>query len=200
MAIANYTNLIAAITNWMDRGTVLDTYRDDFIALAESRIVRDLKETAELDVNTTLTVDAASKDLPTDFAGMKYIELNGTAPPLDYFTPDDINSRYASNQTSKPIAYTIQANKIYFYPSPDTTYTATYTYTAKPDIKTDTTNRLLTLYPDIYLFACLVEAAIFDDDAEKEQRFMRRYMEAVQSIQQMTQHRGALSIRVGDVP
>lgn len=199
MAISTLTELRSAITDWMNRGTVLDSYRDDFIALAEARIVKAIK-ISELDVTTTLSVDAQSKDLPADFSSLKYIELDGNYPSLDYFPADEINNRAASHQTGRPIAFSIQANKIYFYPTPDTTYTATYTYTAKPDIVTDTTNRLLTLYPDVYLFACLMEASDFDNDEEKLARYSLRYQQAIDAANESDQYKGALSIRLTNIP
>ena len=188
------TNIAAFITD-----DDLTSYLDTFIALAEARIVRDIK-TSELELTTTMTVDSSSEALPSDFAGLVRIKLNGTNPPLEYIPSDSFHSRYASNQTSRPIAYTIEANNILFAPAPDDSYTATYTYIQKPDLVTDNTNRLMTIYPDIYLFGSLSAAANFTHDNEAMAKYEQLYQMAVDQINSSDQFKGQLSQRLEDVP
>jgi len=198
MALTTNTELKAAIADWINRSD-LTTQIIDFIRLAETKMVRDIK-TSEFEVNTTLTVDAASKALPADFSSLVYIELDGDYPSLDYFPPDEINSRFASSIAGRPIAFTIQANSIYFYPTPSTTFTATYTYIAKPDIATDSTNRMLTMYPDVYLFGALAEAADYLGDDALLAKYAAKYQSAVQSINESDMYKGPLAIQLADIP
>lgn len=198
MGIANYTDLAAAIETTID-DTFTTAEKDDFIALAEARLVRDLK-TAELHVTTTMTVDEQSEDLPTDFSSFVRGLFSSSYPTLDYMSPDEFWRRYVSSNVGHPIAFTIEANKIYFGPSPDDTYTLTYTYIAKPDIKTDVTNRLLTIYPDVYLFACLVEAADHNQDDLALTKYEARYQQAVKSINESDQYKGQLAQYLDGVP
>ena len=197
MSITNYTELQTAIENWLDN-TDHTARVPEFIALAEARITDDIT-TVELHVTTTLTVDSASEALPTDYKGMIRMKLNGTYPPLDYIPPDSFHARYAANETGRPIAYTIEGNSIYFAPQPDESYTATYTYKAKPDIATDTTNRLLTINPNLYLFASLVEGFGYIQDTESEAKYETKYQRALDGINASEQEKGALAYQ-SDVP
>ena len=195
--ISTYAELKTAIADFINRDD-LTSYLDNFIALAEARIVRDLK-TSELQVTTTMTVDAQTETLPTDFAGMIRAHLGGSYPTLDYMEPDQFHSIYATGTNGRPIAYTIEGSSILFSPTPDDSYTLTYTYFAKPDIKTDTTNRLLTIYPDVYLFACLMEAADFVHDTEAMTKYAARYQQSVDSVNGSDQYKGRLT-QFTDVP
>lgn len=199
MPLTNNTELKAAVADWINRDD-LTTQIIDFISIAEARMVRDLIKTSELKVTTTLTVDANSKALPADFAGLVYMELNGTYPPLDYFPADSIAQRFASGTSGRPISYSIQAQTIYFFPLPDSTYTATYTYIAKPDIATDSTNRILTMYPDVYLFGALAEAASFLEDEATEEKYKAKYQDAINRISNSDMYKGPLTIQLADVP
>jgi len=198
MALANYSDLQTAIANFINRDD-LGTYIPDFIALAESRIATDL-ETNELHTTTTLAISSGSEALPANFKGLVRIKLNGTFPTLDYITPDSFHSRYASNFAGRPVSYTIEANTVYFAPTPDSSYTATYTYIAKPDLATDLTNRLMTINPNVYLFACLMEAADFIGDDDAYFKYEGKYGSAINSLNSQDQVKGALSIQLSDVP
>lgn len=195
--ISTHAELQTAIGNFINRDD-LTAYYSDFISLAEARIVRDIK-TAELETTTTMTVDAASESLPDNFAGIIRAHLGGDYPTLDYLPPDKFHSTYASATTGRPVAYTIEGSSIYFAPTPDDAYTMTYTYIAKPDIATDTTNRLLTIYPDVYLFACLVEAADFINDAEALAKYEARYITAMRGCNKSDIYKGPLSMKLSGV-
>ena len=188
------TNLKAAIADWLNRSD-LTTQIVDFIRLAEARIARELK-TNELHTTTTLTIDAASEALPTDFAGLVYIKLQGNYKSLDYMAPDQLFSTYAAGQSGRPIAFTIQGNSIYFAPSPDVTYTADYTYIAVPDIATDSTNRLLVVHPDLYLFGALAEAYQFLGENEAYALAESRYQRALMAANESDQYKGSLQMFV----
>jgi hypothetical protein len=128
------------------------------------------------------------------------INLNGTYPALDYMPPDSFHSRYAVNTSGRPIAFTIEGNTIYFAPYPDTTYTATYTYIAKPDLATDTTNRLMTIAPDVYLYASLMEAATFIHDDEALMKYKVAYIDSVGRLNSSDQMKGTLAMQLDGAP
>ena len=198
MALSNYSDLQQAIADFMNRDD-LGTYIPTFIALAEARIARDCK-TDELVKVTTMSIDANSKALPSDFAGMKYFKIDGDYPTLDYLTPDSFYSRIGAVETNRPAAYTIMGNSIYFLPLPDTTYTATYAYVAKPDIATDNTNRMLTMNPDVYLHGSLLEAADFLKDEEQQASAAAKYKLAIDTINGANQYLGPPSQQLNDIP
>lgn len=198
MSLDTNTNLKAAIADWLNRSD-LTTQIVDFITLTEANIAADLKS-SELVTTTTLTVDAQSKALPADFAGMVYIKIQGDYPPLDYMTPDAFWAKYATYDASRPVCYTIQGNTIYFGGSPDQTYTADYSYIAQPNIATDSTNRILVRYPNLYLYGALAEAYSFLGDDQQFAKFKGLYNEQIQKANESDQFKGALQIIPGDMP
>ena len=198
MALTTNTELKAAVADWINRSD-LTTQIVDFISIAEARMARAVK-TNELHTTTTLTIDAQTEALPADFAGMVFMRIQGNQfPSLDYMPSDTFWSRYASNEVGRPIAYTIQGNSIYFMPSPDATYTADYTYVAKPDIATDATNRMLTVHPDLYLFGALSEANSFINDDAGFAKYEGKFLNAVDSINSSDVYKGALSMQLENV-
>lgn len=198
MAISNYSELRTALANFGNRDD-LDSNLDNFIVLAESRMVRDLKDAWQLHVTTTMTVDAQSETLPTDFSSLVRATIDSEYPTLEYTPPNVFHSIYAVQTSGRPVTFTIEGTSILFAPTPTDTYTMTYTYVAKPDIATDTTNNLLTMYPDVYLFACLMELADFIHDDKMLAKYTARYAQAAESVEGVTQYIGDLSQK-SDVP
>jgi len=196
MALTNYSDLQQAVTNFINNDTVTSII-PDFITLAESRIANDVVSN-DLHFTTTLTVDAATESLPDDFKSMIRANL-GSYASLDYMPPDSFHATYASTTTGRPIAFTVEGNTIHFAPAPDSTYTMDYTYVARPDLATDTTNRLMTINPNIYLFGALCEAADYLGDDEAFAKYELKYQAAVNSINSADQFKGATAIYLDGV-
>ena len=197
MALTNYSDLQQTVANFLVRDD-LATYIPDFIALAESRIASDL-DTTDLHVTTTMTVESASEILPDNFKGMVRFNLEGVYPSLDYMPPDRFHSTYAVNVSGRPTAYTIEGDSIFFAPYPATSLTATYTYTAKPSLATDNTNRLMTNAPDVYLYASLCEAARFLLDDDMLAKYEPAYRESMDRLNDVDQNKGAMSLQLDGV-
>lgn len=167
MALANYTDLKAAVASWIIR-TDLTLLIPDFISLYEAdanrRIrIRQSMTTAQL----TLTAGTSSVSLPSNF--LEDVELNydDTAEPLSR-SSFDIIDRYqtADSSPARPSLYAITGSSIIFETEADATYTLNLRYYKKWDIATDTTNWLLTNAPDAYLFGSVAEAATYAHDTE----------------------------------
>jgi hypothetical protein len=197
MALTNNTTLKAAIADWLNRSD-LTTQIVDFIALAETRIARELK-TDDLVTTGVITADAANKDLPAGYFGLVALKIDGYNNPLDYMPPDSFLARKATGTVGKPIAFTIIDNDIYFAPVPDTSQAMTLTYIKKPDIATDTTNLVLTRHPDLYLFGALAEAADFLGDEVNYSKYNNKFMMALDSANESADFNGALWMPV-DAP
>lgn len=197
MALSTYTELQASIANWVNKDNLTDVI-PDFIRLAESRIATDLK-TQHLITETTIVTDAASKALPSNNKGIisAYLDTNPKTP-LDYMTPDELNSRWVSSESGKPLAFTIKGQTIYFAPSPDSSYNCILSHYAVPSLVTDETNSLLTNYPDLYLWASLVETAEFIE--EDSGRWEIKYLKALDSALSESDFLGPLAIQLRDAP
>lgn len=197
--ISDYTELQASIANWANKDDIGEVV-PDFIRLAEVRIATELKS-QHLITQTTITTDASSKALPSNYKGAitAYLDSNPKTS-LDYLTPDEFYRREVSSSSGRVTAYTIGGQTIYFGPSPDDSYSCVLWHYATPDIATDDTNSLLTNYPNLYLFASLVEAANFIEDDAMEAKYEAKYLKALDAADGESDFHGALAIQLGDSP
>ena len=161
MAISNYSELKAAIADWLNRSDLTDSI-PDFIVLAETRHKRDFKiRRMETRVTASTVADSEFYSLPDNYVAMRNIQLN-TDPktPLEYLTPEQMDRIHAGSSKGKPKEYSIIGNNIQLRPIPDSAYQIEILYfkhfTALSD--SNTTNDMLTHHPDAYLYGALVEA------------------------------------------
>lgn len=154
MALANYSNLKAAIESWSKRTDVTNVL-DDFIDLAESKINADLLLRAN-ETRTTLSTVAGSRfvALPADFLKMRRLTVTGNKNyELQYLSPE---SMALESQSGRPRYFTV-TSQIELERVPDTIYSLEISYIAKltPLTSGSPTNNVLTKYPDLYLYGCL---------------------------------------------
>lgn len=165
MSISNYTELQAAVKNWLHR-TDLDTRIPEFITLGESFLNREIKTPAMVEtatVNTSMATRFAA--FP---AGCKKIisVIDQYGTPLRQRSDIDVAALSIGASTSAPQVYAL-TDQIEFDCVSDQVYAMTVQYYKKLDIANDTTNWLLTDYPDAYLYASLYVAMPFIKDDER---------------------------------
>lgn len=175
MAISNYTELQSAVSNWLARDDLTSRILE-FITLAEAKFNRVILH-PRMETRTTLTVDtgAASPellDLPTDFQTMRSARLSGVTgkPRLSYMTRTQLDDyRYSiDNVSDQPVYFTIVDDQIELAPTPNENYTVQIVYRGNiPALASNSTNWLLTLAPDLYLYGALLEAAPFCQNDER---------------------------------
>lgn len=171
MAITTFSELQAAITARLiiDYGTTLN---QEFIALGEAMLNRRLR-IREMETNADLTLVAGTRTvaLPTRYVEMRRVYLDGSpVRKLNFIPATDFWARYMATETSKPAAYTIEADDIVFGPTPDTAYTGKMLYYRKFAALSDAapTNELLTNHPDVYLYAALIQGWLHKGDESQE--------------------------------
>ena len=164
MAISTYAELKTAIGNWLDEDALTDRIVE-FITLAEGRINRKLRGLQQETLTTAnYDPDDASQFLafPTGFREMidirikKQSEDDDEYKPLRFIPPERIWTKYTST-SGEPNWYTIRS-QIELNRLPDVVYTVQYHYLKGLDVATDSTNWLLTNYPDVYLYGALSQA------------------------------------------
>lgn len=125
--------------------------------------------------------------LPANYLAIRswyYIWQNNFLRPITYSTPTQVNDMRLVTTSGPPERYTIEADAIRFAPSPDSTYFAPMLYYQKlPGLVANSTNRLMTDAPNIYLFGCLMWARILLQDDAGAARYMRLYVAAQNSLQ-----------------
>lgn len=185
MALDTYAALQAAVADYLARSD-LTTQIPDFIALNESRMNKVLR-TRYQETVASITIDASTEALPTDFLEARTFVLSSSPNVvLEYLAPTDLETTYASGAAGKPLNFSIIGSNFKFGPSPDATYTGSLTYYAKiPALSNaNTSNWLLTNYPDLYLYGTLMEAAPFTASDERIPIWMGLYDRAIAGLSQ----------------
>ncbi len=175
MTISTYSELKTAIANYSHRSD-LSGRDDEFIDSFEAKLNRRLKIRAmEASATGNMVSGTATLALPTDFMEVRSVTFNPTSTSLrklEYITPEQAESfGFVSN--GEPQYYTFVGGVFRFYPTPDSAYAYTLRYYKKiTDLDgTDTTNYVLTNFPDVYLYGCLVEYCIWAADDQGAARW-----------------------------
>ena len=199
MAITNYSELVAAVSNWQgDRSTDTDfqTRIPEFITLAET----DLNTRADFRLRQMESDTAPATTgngiftLPTDYLEWREVRANTSTPTrLEFRPPSTMTEWYgAYNNTATvsgdPTHFTVSGGSIYTYPVNATVIRLMY-YAKIPALTaTNTTNWLLSLSPNIYLFGSLMYAGIYLQDNELTQRYAELFANAMRGV--ISQDRG----------
>ena len=160
MALANFNNLKDAILTEFSRNDsgFVDALHD-FILRGESVLNRRLR-THQMRATATVTISssASTASLPTGF--LSDIGLHYTSD-LSQLTPaTDADLVYwGSTDSGQPRLYRVGATVYEFDRPADQSYATKAVYYKANNITSDSTNWLLTNYPDAYLYASCFEAA-----------------------------------------
>lgn len=166
MALGNYTELKAAVADWLNRADLTNQI-PDFIALAEAKFNRTLR-TRDMIVRQVATTNNEFVPVPNDWLETYQLELppqasSGVRTPLQYISPNEAAVYQASEMSGKTRYYTIIDGLFELVPKPATgsTVTLTAVYYAKiPALSnSNATNWLLIKSPDLYLYQSLAAAA-----------------------------------------
>jgi hypothetical protein len=159
MAITSYTELQAAVANWLDRDD-LGVRIPEFIALAEAQMNRLLRSRGATG-RSTATISTEFSALPADFAQAISLRVQ-TGSDWDELSPVDQEtmSAYAA-ATGTPRLYSVVGGELRFYPAPDAERTVEMTYFSKvPALGVaNPSNWVLASHPDAYLYGTLVHSA-----------------------------------------
>jgi hypothetical protein len=201
MAISTYAELQAAARNWLNRPSDLDSRIPEFIALAEARFNRTIW-VPQCENSTTLTVSAETASLPADFRAARALYVVGTPnAPLEQVSPSRLRELYPSNVHDTPRAYAIIDDTLTFGPSPSSAVSVVLDYYQNiPALASNSTNWLLTAYPDLYLYATLVQAEAFGWNDERIGLWKVALDEALSELKEAgakRRHNGPLSPRLG---
>jgi hypothetical protein len=190
MAISNYSELQTAVAGWIDRDDLADRI-EEFIALGEARIYRDLKINAMVKgFNATIgAVNPRQIVGPTDFIELRDARINlagGGVRGLEYATTDFIVRRYPNRALSTPLyIHRTTGNDFGFGPAPDSDYSVSLKYYARLPALSDsnTTNWFTENAPDILMWASLVESVGYTMDDERLGVWESKYVQIVNQIQ-----------------
>jgi hypothetical protein len=182
MALANYTDLKAAVASWANR-TDLTTEIVDFITLAEARMFDLLLlKNFESEESLTLTQDQNYVALPSGYVSpiALWLIVDGERVPMRMVLPEQLP--YHTDAT-QPEYWAIDGANIRFDCPASEAYTAKFRmYKTSALSGSNTTNYLLTRRPDVYLSACLVELARFTRDLELFNAWEPKFLKAAAEL------------------
>lgn len=166
MALANYADLKQLIERFSHRTDISDVI-DDFIGLAEDKISTELYlRSNEIRATITATADTRFVALPSRFLKMRALTVNKQSDANDetegavtaclYKSPQALNEAVVTTP-GRPQYFTV-TNQLEFERPFDFGYTLEMHYhsTLQPLTSSNTTNNVLTNYPMLYYYGCLL--------------------------------------------
>jgi len=192
MAITSYSELKTAVANWLARSDLTDRI-PEFIAIAEAKFNRRL-DVRQMEQRSTATINTTSTDpqfisLPSDFQSMRRVCLSSVTgkPTIEYLTPSALyQMRFGTfaDNTGQPAFFTLIGSNIELLPVPDQNYTIEMVYRQVIPALSDsnTSNWLLAMAPDAYLYGALLEAAIFTQNDERVPLWAQAYKSVIDDL------------------
>jgi hypothetical protein len=178
----NYTELQDAIADWLNRvgSPELAERAPDFIKMAEARFNRKLR-VRQNEKRATAILDAGFITLPSDWLEAKAIRLvvDGKPVKLELGTSEQLDQARRDASTvgiTQPYLYRFVGNQIEVAPyvSGEATMELEYFYKV-PALATNSTNWLLTDWPDLYLYGALQHSAPYLRDDQRLQTWAGIY-------------------------
>jgi hypothetical protein len=196
VSIATYSDLQTSVANWLHRSD-LTALIPDFITIGETMLNGDLDSRSQ-EIRTNLTCDTATRllTLPSDMVEMRRLSLLSADPirVLEYKSPEQLyaDNNYI-NSAQMPDSFTVIGGSIELNCLPDSTYTVELIYRQKlPALSnSNTTNWLLTGYPNAYLFASLLASAPYTQDDDRIATWQKAYSDAVDTVNSIDWYSGS---------
>lgn len=180
MAITTYAELQTAMNQFSHRSDITTAIYDNLISLTEQTIDAKLRvRTNNLRATATMPTTDRFLALPTAFQKMRSLIITSAVIyEVRYRAPEDLIVKVAPG---RPKYYTV-TNEIEFDRQPDSAYPlemSYYRYT-DPLTSSNTTNNVLDLYPNIYLYGVLHHLSNYEQDEQKAQYYLGLFEKALE--------------------
>ncbi|HYQ20082.1 MAG TPA: hypothetical protein VEQ64_05940, partial [Xanthobacteraceae bacterium] len=169
MSITTYTELKAAVENWLDH-TLFTARVPEFIALFEAAANRRLRVQQQETQGAALLPSAVNGSvlLPADYLAWRHVTWQGTPTvELNYVAPAYLEAAYPTPATGIPAVFTIEGMALKIRPLSTTGIRLDYFQKIPALADAAATNWLLAAHPDLYLFGALLEAEMFGVNDER---------------------------------
>jgi hypothetical protein len=199
--ITTYAGLKAGMLAWLARtgDALLDSRFDDFLLGCERRIYyghatedpgnplrSDPLRIVEMETADPAFVLQATVAQPAAFVELISVLLNSPVALLQIVSQRTLDA-YGAQSLGQVAKIAVSGTNFRVKDDPAGA-TATLRYYQKLATPTGATaNLILTNYPDVYLFGCLIEAAIFTQDEFAAQRYLQLYNASVAGLNARTQ-------------
>ena len=185
MAITTYAELQAAIASWLNRDDLASTI-PNFIDMVEADMSRTIRHW-RMEKRSIADLTTQYSALPSDFYEPIRLSItSGTTYSLELVGQADLLRlrQNTDNVTGRPQYYAMTDGSIEVFPTPDDTYTLEMVYFSKiiPLTDANTSNWVLTYYPDAYLYGSLIHSAPFLGDDNRLSVWAALYDNAINAI------------------
>jgi len=193
-----YSSLTQDLKDWMENdGTEFSNETDNFIGLAEQRIVRDIDPQAfTTSAYSSFNVNDRFVSKPTDaliIRHLLYLDSDSKRNFLEKKTDEFIYDYWPTSATTGTPKYWTDYNdtELLVAPTPSAALTIEMSYVQRLDTlsSSNTTNWLTVNAQELLLFGSLMEACTFTKSREDLQIYSQRYQKAVESINNQTRRR-----------
>jgi len=156
--------------------------QDAFLQLSHDRIFRDIRPQENV-VLTTLIPVTTLIDLPADFIDVRELSGNNSNRRVVLSSVGRHRFALSASQTGFPIVYSIIGNQVEVAPTTlPTEFTLWYWQKSPQMVNPTDTNIILTTYPYLYLYAMLIEGAVFIQDDTERSIAVETYLAEVRSV------------------
>jgi hypothetical protein len=200
MSLTTYSGLKSSIAAWTHRGEISSAVvggLDDFIDLAEARLNRVLR-VSQQETQVTAAASALYVALPAEFLAIRTIALvSSPIRELQYISPAEMDI-LADNGTVLNY-YTVLADQIRLQATSTSSLNITYYSKIAALSDSNTSNWVLSAYPEAYLYGALAEAFRYYMDDEQSAKYAGLFAEVVDQIKHLDDDRKygqSMSVRV----
>lgn len=185
MALTNYAELKTSIGDFLNRDD-LTSVIPDFISLSEAQMNREIRH-FRMEKRANANLDTQYTAIPNDFLQpIRFVITGAEISTIEQGSSMEISRLREQNSdtTGRPSRYAILDSSIEVFPTPDTTYNLELLYYEKIDALNDgnTSNWLLTNYPDAYLYGSLMHSAPYLAEDNRIQTWAALYQKAISDI------------------
>lgn len=190
MSLTTYAQLKDELEKWTNRPDLTSATAggvDTYIDLFESWFNRNMRVRQMVTVATPLTISASGEIThPTGWVAWKQITLTSTTPvrKLPATSEDALLTMDNSNAAGMPRRHVVRGSVTQVWPVPDGVYTyqGIYFKSVVPLDGTNTSNWLLTAYPDAYLFGSLAVGYAYIQQDDRAAMWAQQFARVVGEI------------------
>ena len=182
MSITTYTELKAAIADWLNRDDISDARLSDFVQMAENRIFHVLR-IPPMERYANITTDSAGKAaIPSDFIEAKDVIFNSNA--LDRISTTEFYARTTAQGVPTSFMRETAYLRLWPTPGPDLTGLSMIYYALPTALSaSNATNAVFSMAPELYLYGALVAAGVYiGSPAEKIQVWSESFNDTMQRL------------------
>lgn len=182
MALSSYTDLQDAVKDWASRfDTTVSNRVPDFIRLGEERLWQRVRAQWGIE-HTTLTIPANQNWVALPAGWLEFKRIKSAAESrIEYMSADALEDLPPPGDATK---YSIEGGRLIYGQTPAADLVLTTKYYKMPGLlATSGTTWLLERAPSIYLYAALIELAIFTKNPERTAEYGALLDKAIENFQ-----------------